>query len=88
MTAVLPIRPVTGPVTAARLERCLDRLALVMSEWDDGGAVFLPLYRRIERDIAEQQAVEQALAEARARARSIKGTATLMVRARDHARTG
>lgn len=58
-----------GPVTVARLERCLDRLAFIMSRRRDGGAAFLPLYRRIERDIEEQRAVETALDEARARAR-------------------
>lgn len=58
-----------GPVTATRLERCLDRLAYIMSRRDDGGAGFLPLYRRIEADIVEQRAIEDALAEARLRAK-------------------
>lgn len=61
-----------GPITAARLERCLDKLAVVMSRESDGGAWALPLYRRIEADIAEQRAIEAALAEARDRARRSK----------------
>ena len=58
-----------GPVTAARLERCLDRLAFIMSRRSNGGAEFLPLYRRIERDIEEQRAIDAALDQARDRAR-------------------
>jgi hypothetical protein len=58
-----------GPITAARLERALDRVAFIMSRRRDGGAGFLPLYRRIEADIAEQRAVEDALEAARDRAR-------------------
>lgn len=58
-----------GPITAARLERCLDRCALIMSRERDGGAWLLPLYRRIEADVAEQRAVEEALSKARERAR-------------------
>jgi hypothetical protein len=79
MTALppIPIHPVDGPITAVRLEHCLDRLAFIMSRRADGGVGFLPLYRRIERDIAEQRAVEDALAQARERARRPRFTGTI-----------
>lgn len=65
-----------GPITAARLERALDRVAFIMSRRKDGGAGFLPLYRRIEADIAEQRAVEDALEAARERAKRARASRT------------
>lgn len=55
------------PRTVETCNRYLDRLALVIEHAGKNGAVFLPLVHRLERELAEALAEEEALARIRAR---------------------
>lgn len=67
------------PITVDVLERCLDRLALVMHRAPMGGEVYLPIWERLEAEIATLKAKEDMMERARIRAarfmreRSVKG---------------
>jgi hypothetical protein len=57
----------SGPVTAARLERCLDRVALEMQRVGKRGVAYLPIYERPESEFALLKAKQAAMATARKR---------------------
>ena len=52
-------RSVPIPRTVERCELYLDRLALVVQRAGKNGAAFLPLVRRLERELAEAKAEEE-----------------------------
>ena len=54
-------------ITAAVLENCLDRVALLIAESGDKGAVCLPIYDRLEAELASLKAQEDRLTRMRAR---------------------
>ncbi|KRQ03495.1 hypothetical protein AOQ71_32865 [Bradyrhizobium manausense] len=56
------------PITVATLEWCLDRLAYAMHRAPQGGEVYLPIFERLESDLAALRAKEAMLERARARA--------------------
>jgi hypothetical protein len=60
------------PRTVETCNRYLDRLALVIERAGRKGAVFLPLVERIERELAEAQAEDEALARIRGRLARVK----------------
>ena len=60
------------PRTIETCNRYLDRLALVIERAGKNGAVFLPLVQRLERELAEALAEEEALARIRARLPRVK----------------
>ena len=64
---------VEDEVTAARLQLCLDRLTEIMADPRYVGERFLPLYERLEREIAARQNNDHKLAAIRERARQLKG---------------
>jgi hypothetical protein len=55
-------------ITVARLERCLDRVALVMERAGKKAPVYLPIYERLETELAALKAKEAMLERARERA--------------------
>lgn len=60
------------PRTVATCNRYLDRLAPVIGRAGKNGAVYLPLVRRLERELAEAQAEEETLARMHARLARMK----------------
>ena len=60
------------PITAARLERCLDRIAEIITADRDGGRVYLPIYARLECELAEHHAAEELMAAAQQRVRRLR----------------
>ncbi len=56
-------------VTVAVLEKCLDRVALLIAESGDKGAVYLPIYDRLEAELEALKAREDRMARIRARIR-------------------
>lgn len=58
-----------GEITIDLLERCLDRLAVVMHRASQGGEVYLPIFERLEREIADRHASESTMARAMRRVR-------------------
>lgn len=70
------IRPIgkisaDGEITIDVLERCLDRLAIVMEQAPQGGKVYLPLWERLEAEIEARKASESTMARARRRYQTI-----------------
>jgi hypothetical protein len=61
------------PVTLEKLEQCLDRLAVIMEHPAIVAERMLPLWERLEREIALRQKSDDKLAAARDRARRLKG---------------
>ncbi|MCR6672161.1 hypothetical protein [Devosia ginsengisoli] len=55
------------PITAETLETALDRLAVIMSEAPDEGIVYLPIWRRLERELDALRNQNDELAGVRAR---------------------
>lgn len=55
------------PVTIETLEAALDRLAVIMSEAPDEGVAYLPIWRRIERELEALRQQGDAMAGVRAR---------------------
>lgn len=53
-----------GPVTIERLESALDRLATAMVAYGPGAEAALPVYARLEAELAEMQRGEARRAEA------------------------
>ncbi|MEH2478220.1 hypothetical protein V1282_001577 [Nitrobacteraceae bacterium AZCC 2146] len=49
------------------LEKCLDRLALVIDRAGKRGAVYLPIYERIEAELDALRAKEERMERARQR---------------------
>jgi len=60
------------PIMAARIERCLDRIAEIIATDRDGGRVYLPIYARLERELAEHRAAEDLLAAVHERVRRLQ----------------
>ena len=58
-----------GEITVDLLERCLDRLALVMHRASQGGEVYLPIFERLEAEIEARKASESTMARALRRVR-------------------
>jgi hypothetical protein len=59
----------TIAITADVLERCLDRVALLIVESGNKGAVYLPIYDRLESELKALNAKEARMARIRARIR-------------------
>lgn len=55
------------PITIETLEAALDRLAVIMSEARDGGLTYLPIWQRLERELAALRDQDDAMAGVRAR---------------------
>ncbi len=64
---MLPVQHRAIPRTVATCERYLDRLALVLERAQSNHPAFLPLVRRLERELAEAQADERSLSDLRRR---------------------
>ncbi|RDE07806.1 hypothetical protein, partial [Pelagibacterium lacus] len=47
------------PRTVERCERYLDRMALVLERAGDNASAFLPIVRRLERELAEAKAEQE-----------------------------
>jgi hypothetical protein len=63
------IRPIQTPVTLDLLEKCLDRVALLIAENGDKGTVYLPIYDRLEAELRALKANEDRMARIRERVR-------------------
>lgn len=61
------------PISTARIERCLDRIAEIITADRDGGRVYLPIYVRLEHELAERRVAEELLAAAHERVRQLRG---------------
>lgn len=61
------------PITAKRIERALNRLAEVMVKLGSEGQICLPIYERLESELASYRAQEQKMLEVRVRAKRSKG---------------
>ncbi len=57
------------PITVDVLEKCLDRVALLIAESGEKGAVYLPIYDRLEAELIALKAKEDRMARIRARVR-------------------
>lgn len=55
------------PVTAERIERALDGLARLMVDAGVAGRVYLPIFVRLERELAKFRAEDDAMARVRGR---------------------
>ena len=62
-----------APVTAARIERCLDRVALAIAAAGTDGTAYLPLFERLERELTALRCRESSLEAALARAAQHSG---------------
>lgn len=56
-------------ITADVLEKCLDRVALLIEQSGNKGAVYLPIYERLEAELNALKAKEERMARIRARIR-------------------
>ncbi|AHY56344.1 hypothetical protein ACVIW2_006371 [Bradyrhizobium huanghuaihaiense] len=56
------------PITVDTLERCLDCLAILMDQSPQGGEVYLPIFERLESELATAKAKEDMMERARVRA--------------------
>lgn len=56
-------------ITVSVLEKCLDRVALLITESGDKGGVYLPIYDRLEAELEALKAREDRMARIRARVR-------------------
>jgi hypothetical protein len=54
-------------ITVDVLEKCLDRVALAIDQAGDKGAVYLPIYDRLEAELKALKDKEDRLARIRAR---------------------
>ncbi|XAZ24038.1 hypothetical protein LVY75_12485 [Sinorhizobium sp. B11] len=64
------------PITAKRIEHALDRLAEVTVRLGAEGYKCIPIYERLERELADHRAREQKMLEIRERARKSKAART------------
>ena len=55
------------PITVDVLEKCLDRVALAIDQAGDKGAVYLPIYDRLEAELKALKDKEDRVARIRAR---------------------
>jgi hypothetical protein len=56
-------------ITADVLEKCLDRVALLIVESGDNGIVYLPIYDRLEAELEALKVKEARMARIQARIR-------------------
>lgn len=56
-------------ITTGLLEKCLDRVALAIDRAGSKGAVYLPIYERLESELAQLRTNDNTLDRARQRAR-------------------
>jgi hypothetical protein len=61
------------PITLAKLERSIDRVALAMRRAGKKGEVYLPIFERLESEIAAARAKEATLERARQRCEAQAG---------------
>jgi hypothetical protein len=55
------------------LEKCLDRVALAIDRAGKRGAVYLPIYERIEAELDTLRAKEERMERARQRLKQLRG---------------
>ena len=60
-------RPTAVSITTDVLEKCLDRVALAINKAGDKGAVYLPIYDRLEAELKALKDKEERLARIQAR---------------------
>jgi hypothetical protein len=60
-------RPAPISITVDVLEKCLDRVALAIDQGGDKGAVYLPIYDRLEAELKALKDNEDRVARIRAR---------------------
>ncbi len=65
------------PVTLARLERALDRLAIIMTDFPDLGRKVLLLYEKLDREAETLRAQEETMGRVRARAKRVRAAKAL-----------
>lgn len=65
----------TDDISVDRLERALDWLCTLMASEPDGGADLIPIFHRLEQEIAVRRSADSAIAAARERARRVSGRA-------------
>lgn len=63
----MPSRARKKPMTAARVERCLDILAGIMAGAGQNAHLGVPLWKRLERELERLRDEEAVIAAARAR---------------------
>jgi hypothetical protein len=61
--------PAPVSITVDILEKCLDRVALAIDQAGDKGAVYLPIYDRLEAELKALKDKEDRLARIQARVR-------------------
>jgi len=67
------IPPASGsPVTAEEIEIALDRVAEIMVARGRAGAILLPFYERLERELELARSVEAKMAEIRERVKRLR----------------
>ena len=69
---IMPSQP--KPVTAERIEKALDGLAGIIAAAGEAGRVYLPIYVRLERDLADMREDDATMAAALARAKRARGS--------------
>lgn len=62
-----------APITAERINAALDGLASIIADAGEGGRVYLPIFARLERELAEMREGDAALAAVLARAARTRG---------------
>jgi hypothetical protein len=60
-------------VSVEILEKCLDRVALAIDRAGKRGAVYLPIYERIEAELDTFRAKEERMERARQRLKQLRG---------------
>jgi hypothetical protein len=60
-------------VSVEVLEKCLDRVALAIDRAGKRGAVYLPIYERIEAELDTLRAKEERMERARQRLKQLRG---------------
>ena len=60
-------------VSVELLEKCLDRVALAIDRAGKPGAVYLPIYERIEAELDTLRAKEERMERARQRLKQLRG---------------
>jgi len=60
------------PITAARLERALDRLSVIMDDDAANAPVYLPMFQLLEEELEKMRAMATDLDRVRARARRVR----------------
>ncbi len=57
----------TAPLTVERLERALDDLAILIDDYGDRGRELLPMYKKLDTELADMRAEADLMASVRAR---------------------